>query len=547
MDAAAFFGHMFGQAVSASETIAVWSMPSKVCRLHAGTASAARRSGEISASEDVYFGCGLYRPKAGTGRGSAKDVTCITSLWADVDYGVTHAKDGNPPDIVEAMKVVDRIGLKPSIVIDSGYGLHVYWLLMEALSASDDAATISRRFGATILECAKCLSYVVDSVHDISRVMRVPGTFNHKHGKKKPVLCLSQYSNPALRYEVASDIEDVLVNESVSTANKTSNVHVSAIILDPSRGPKAALIEALCANDPKAKKTWERKRGDLTDQSPSSYDMALAHVGVQLEMSDQDIADLMMGWRAKHGEDTKKATRQAYVQGTIAKARIRRYQTKAIEGLELSTIPSGSGQADTSREKEKLLEMISNTLGVKVVRWLQHGSENAEYSLVLADGNDLLIGTIKEVLKQGSFREKLLESVGVMLPNLKPSPWNAVVVALTRIREVISNPEGSRVGQIGDWLASYLIAVPIGHPKTEGLGVLISNHMPFEKDGHIYVHASHLMRHVRFTLQDNVGKRALAGMLRVAGWVREDISGTHSTGDNGRSSLTRSYWKKMKT
>lgn len=547
MDAAAFFGHMFGQAVSAHETIAVWSMPSKVCRFHAGTASAARRSGEISASEDVYFGCGLYRPGVGAGRGSAKDVTCITSLWADVDYGATHAKEGNPPDIVEAMKVVNRIGLRPSIVIDSGYGLHVYWLLTEALAASDDAATISRRFGATILECAKCLSYVVDLVHDISRVMRVPGTFNHKHNKKKPVSCLLHYSNPALRYEVESDIEDILVNESVSTVNKTSNVHVSAVILDPSRGPRADLIEALCANDPKAKKTWERKRGDLTDQSPSSYDMAMAHLGAQLGLSDQDIADLIMGWRVKHGEDTKKATRQAYVQGTIAKAKMSRGQTKAIDSLELSTIPSGSGQKDTSRERQKLLDMISGTLGVRAVKWLQHGTENAEYSLVLADGTDLLIGTIKEVLKQGSFREKLLESVGVMLPNLKAAQWNAVVVALTRLREVISNPEGSRVGQIGDWLASYFLAVPIGHPKTEGLGVLISDHKPFEKDGHIYVHASHLMRHVRFALQDNVGKMALAGMLRVAGWVREDISGTHSAGDNGRSHLTRSYWKKENT
>ncbi len=546
MDAIDFFGHMFGPHVSPSETIATWSLPSKATVFHTSVKSAAQRAMEVASSEDSYFGCGLYRPGIQGGRGLASDVRSITSVWADVDYGETHAKEGTPPSIIEAMKVVERISLKPSIVIDSGYGLHIYWLLKEPLLAKDDATTISRRFGATVLECARCLSFTVDSVHDISRVMRVPGTTNYKHGAAKVVAFLKDYSMPLMRYDLP-DIEVILVDESVSKANKTATVHVSAVILNLSRAPSVKLIEAMCTNDPKDKKTWEKKRTDLADQSPSGYDMALAHIGAKMEMTDQQIADLIIGWRVKHGVDSNKALRQQYIQSTIAKARIARKKDSAIQKLAQSVaVPAGKGQTLTAGERQDLLDTLSQTFGVKISRWVQHGQERAEFSLVLEDGTDLLIGDMSDVLKQQSFRTRLLESTaGVMLPSLKPKAWTAVIIGLTRIREIVINPEGTRVGQIEDWLSSYLNTVDVGNPSTNGtMGQFLLDNKPFRKDGALYVHASHLHRHVMFGLQERVAKRALAGMLRVAGWAREDLSGTVTNQSGQRISLSRSYWKK---
>lgn len=545
MDAASFFGHLFGDSVSPSETISVWSLPSKVGKFYTEVGSAAKRVKEVCPREDTYFGCGLYRPGVKVGRGTAADVTCITALWADVDYGATHAKDGVPPNIIEAIDVIKRIGLKPSIVIDSGYGLHVYWLLTEALSVKDEAATISRRWGATVLECARCLGFVVDSVHDISRVMRVPGTFNYKHSARMPVQFLGHYSNTSLRYEI-TDIEEVLVDEAVSKTNLTATVHVAAVILNPKRSPSTTLIDAMCANDPKAKKTWERKRTDLTDQTPSSYDMALAHVGAQMDLDDQEIADMIIGWRTKHDANPAKAMRQSYIQNTIAKARLGRQKDKAIEKLASALVTPGENQEPTAKEKASMLETLSQTFGVKIARWIQHGTENAEYSLVLASGTDLLIGTAADVLKQSSFRVRLLESVGVILPQMKPRAWESVVTALTQLREVLSNPEGSRKGQVSDWLGSYLNSVSIEDSKVcSSLGAVIMDNRPLRKGSMIYIHAGHLMRHVMFAQQDRVGKRQLSGMLRVAGWERESLSGTVTNDSTGeRVSVTRSYWKK---
>jgi putative DNA primase/helicase len=128
----------------------------------------------------VYVGVGLYRPGITRGRGTANDVVCITSLWADLDYGGEHKKDNLPPDEAACRKILERIGLKPSLIVHSGHGLQPYWLLKESLTAQEGASRIAARWGATIQAHAKVLGYNVDSVWDLARVLRVPGTWNYK-------------------------------------------------------------------------------------------------------------------------------------------------------------------------------------------------------------------------------------------------------------------------------------------------------------------------------------------------------------------------------
>ena len=78
------------------------------------------------AGRNIYFGVGLRRTRGG----KKSDVLAIPALWVDLD-----GKDfsqGKP----EALAALDRLPtyLSPSMILDSGHGIHAYWLLEPAVA-----------------------------------------------------------------------------------------------------------------------------------------------------------------------------------------------------------------------------------------------------------------------------------------------------------------------------------------------------------------------------------------------------------------------------
>ena len=126
---------------------------------------------------------------------SKSNVSEMTLLHADVDAkSVTVTLDA-------VLAIVGELPCPPSIVVRSGHGLHLYWLLKEAVG-QDQVAEIE---GLNAL-----LADLVggDAVQDCCRLMRVPGSHNTKNGEALPVaLEAADYDR---RYELR-DIEDMLV------------------------------------------------------------------------------------------------------------------------------------------------------------------------------------------------------------------------------------------------------------------------------------------------------------------------------------------------
>lgn len=122
---------------------------------------------------DVYFGCGLHRTIPDTGRGGADSVGWVPGMWVDLD-----AKEGRTKD--DCLELVDQLEVQPSLVVDSGRGLHLYWLAKDGLVDVDvgtGAALV--RWGRGV---ARELGVELDPVWDLARVLRVPGTTNTKDG-----------------------------------------------------------------------------------------------------------------------------------------------------------------------------------------------------------------------------------------------------------------------------------------------------------------------------------------------------------------------------
>jgi len=86
-------------------------------------------------------------------------------LWVDCDS----------PESIEAL---ERFSPAPSMVIRSGSGVHVYWSLVEPLTP-DWAERANRRLAYALGGDARSC--------DAARILRPPGTFNHKTGSPVPV------------------------------------------------------------------------------------------------------------------------------------------------------------------------------------------------------------------------------------------------------------------------------------------------------------------------------------------------------------------------
>ena len=81
-------------------------------------------------SKSVYYGLGARRENLGPyKRGENADVCYIPGVWLDIDIkGGDHAAE-NLPDEKEAELLLNSFALEPSMIVNSGGGLHVYWLL----------------------------------------------------------------------------------------------------------------------------------------------------------------------------------------------------------------------------------------------------------------------------------------------------------------------------------------------------------------------------------------------------------------------------------
>ena len=111
----------------------------------------------------VYFGvCPRTRPQ-----GRKQDVTHAPGLWVDLDFKRFDESESG------ALRTLGEFPLPPTWLVATGGGFHVYWQLKHAVCA--DAAFEGRLKGVV-----KTLN-ADPAATDRSRVLRIPGTFNHKY------------------------------------------------------------------------------------------------------------------------------------------------------------------------------------------------------------------------------------------------------------------------------------------------------------------------------------------------------------------------------
>lgn len=142
---------------------------------------------------DLYLSVGTHIEPQET-RGGEKTIISIPGFWADLDIGEVGHKPAslpNPGDEVEALSIVDGLP-EPSMLMHSGGGLQAFWIfdspwVFNEPADKAQAKQAIQEWGNLLENKGQLLGFHVDKVADLARILRVPGSINHKEGLKRPV------------------------------------------------------------------------------------------------------------------------------------------------------------------------------------------------------------------------------------------------------------------------------------------------------------------------------------------------------------------------
>lgn len=245
---------------------------------------------------NIFFGVAPRSERGGT----KESIHFVTCLWADLDGKRFASK-------ADALRSLEGFSLSPSMVIDSGNGYHAYWLLTEPTSELAKVEAINAGIAQVLGG---------DKTHDVSRILRVPGTCNWKDpANPKPVRILqSRSQRHALEdfegYEAQISRRDPLPLVSLEEAEPVHWEDLEAELEERF----IRLIRHGIAGDTEGEFNGDRSR----------LDMSVVCKLVDVGLSDAQIVGILTDPNLGISDktlDKKGAARRAYLKTTIAKAR----------------------------------------------------------------------------------------------------------------------------------------------------------------------------------------------------------------------------------
>lgn len=143
-------------------------------------------------------------------KGTLETISEVFGLWLDVDVQVDghHNEQHNQyfDSFQQATDFITALPIKPTIIVNSGGGLHVYYkfdkvLRLETIEERKEINLIYRLFSEYVNQEANKLGKKIDK-SNVLKMMRVPFTYNLKN-KKNPKLVTIEYFEDAnqLKYE----------------------------------------------------------------------------------------------------------------------------------------------------------------------------------------------------------------------------------------------------------------------------------------------------------------------------------------------------------
>ena len=519
-----FFLNMYGDTVSSDQRLVLWSARDKKSIWTESIDEAVDTVMKVNVS-NLYFGVCLQDWQAAAKergnrvrregevdmtfcRGYPSTSVVMPGIWLDLDIaGPGHEKMGLPQSIVDADKILSALPFDPSWVVDTGGGWHVYWLwrepwVLESAEERERAAALVRGFQKLAIQAAIDLGFVLDSTHDLSRVLRPVGTVNAKYNSVVKFRDISDHRFNPSDFDEYMDAVQPIVETRPSTAIGS---------LDSDLEPPPKKFMAMLNLAPHFAATWRRERKEFPSQS--EYDMSLASMAARAAWTDEEIVGLVVAHRREGGEPLK-IDRPGYYERLVSKARASIESDHAHERLAERVEAVSSGGADIEEERSDFLADVSTLLGFRIQRIIKFVTDPPQYRLVLDEGQ-IHLGGVEAILSPAKFRASIAAVAGHLIQRFAGDRWDPVAQAILQaVEELDLGIDSSTEGLVGEWLTEYLQqhrpseeraeAIPIKHPFLRG-------------NGEVCIFLAEFRSWLGFHRDEKMGRKQLATLLRTAG------------------------------
>jgi len=501
--------------------------------------------------DDVYFGVGTSIKDYGHAKRCTKGrISGVPGLYVDIDVkpdgtgDEAHKGKKYPKSIKEALSLVEDYDMDPTLVVQSGYGLHCYWLFDEFINIENKAerqqvAEIEQRMNTTVINRAKKKGMIIDSVFDLSRVLRPVGSNNCKQQKKLKVKLLKDSRK---FYDILSfdhELDKISAKKTTQVNKKFEKVVLpNNIAIDKDATVEMNdLIELQSQND-LFNPTWKSARGF---KSQSEYDMSLANMAVDAGWDEQRIINLIIHHRRTNNTiNVQKMMRKDYFERTI---RLARENSKKNTFNKLADKIMAKGTIFENKNGNDIVKYIDKSLSpLKFVQIRKYRDEpHYEYYLDVEkpNGDPESINLNGRLQKRLLFIEDIQDATNIRLV-ITPKQWHSLSQAFSIV--VIEAERSTRHEQIETGTVEYLEKY-MGNLGKALAELWISN-QPFKDKGDWFISLKHF--HAWFQLAKSEGdslQKKFRTDLTESGFKSVDKWYTESLSDGSYRRKKKAYMK----
>lgn len=496
---------------------------------------------------DCYMAAGLAAKSGPPSkqRATKRTVVGVPGVWADIDVnGGPDAKTGAARSIDEALSLAESL-LQPTALVNSGYGIQAWWLFEDGVWAfhteaeRDEAAKVVAGFQGALKAEAKKRGYTIDSTFDLARLMRVPGSHNHKGSSPAAVTLLDdggpRYSRDVLE-EVGAEHQNARSSALQMITGEAINVEVRA-----EAQPPLMKLQLLNDADPDFALLWQHKPHTKSKNwSMSEYEFSFVNTFVSAGWDDQEICDALVFHRQYFERgDPKGKNRADRIAQTIGKVRATREHEERSAADEqqreaaVDELAAIAGEAGL--DPVRTIGIFNRILGGPEIKGLiQVGRdyENCRYNLELANGDSVSL-TPDEFFNLDRFRNKFAVTTKFRPKRVKPEKWDEIVQALLEAANIREDVEDTRSHRAVEWVRSYTER-RVSSDKDSACAA----NDPFSWKDHLYVPLGPFHQYLRKVHGERIANADLRQYLEDAGFERKTIN--YNRDDGSRS--TRSYF-----
>ena len=281
-----------------------------------------------NAGHALYFG---VLPRKQRGKGTKENTCNGMVIWSDIDDKDTGGRE-------QTWKLVDRLPLEPSAIVESGGGVHIYYYL----NISTQKEKIEELNRKLLRICGGD-----KKAWNCDRILRMPLSW-HLKGEPKKVIFAAHSARIYKLKTIEQMLQDIqLKPQKQLSISSTLNEYKSKPIIS---GKIAKLMELHTQlND------YYHNRGKTsTDQSGSAYDWIFAKELAYLGANQEDACNALTAKIVNDGRNknyknddgtTKKGKTQEYIKKTVARAFAHNAPATAT-----ATAPARFGERDTYPE-----------------------------------------------------------------------------------------------------------------------------------------------------------------------------------------------------